>query len=476
MATLCILIPLLLKDYFNCHGSTRLLLFLEWCTNKQNDYNGFGNSFHGKGGRGTKRAQLKYCLRVIRSIVSTGSEHAIQDFTDQDILSTITNILINAASNDEPDDEIDIEIQTDMLFILSCICENDLHRKELFGTNGVEILIKYLRKKPDLIWNGIGYRKLIIHTIDCIWSTVVGCMLNENYFMEKEGVFYLLDILEASPKSMQSLVLGCLLDLSDNLKSLNHLIQWEGNNNVKIAHLLCELWRTEERDLGVKRDANGIIIDHQKPLVTKEQEEEPLQALPSNAPSKAIVEITENMRAKIYGLFCKLGFSELPGLTQEDHITLCIIENYLDFKLGEVFKEINSELALEGVLPIPPDQEALDTILRAADERVISVNMTQKHMTDTYVEQEDMQEKEFYYEIKKNFDYKEKRKYEWRDYVLRCSKYPYLETQKEKQMTAIEESRLPEHDSIGYQTIHNLEIPNLAITVSSILLLIRPIK
>jgi hypothetical protein len=35
MSALCIIIPLLLKDYFTCHGSTRLLLFLEWCTNKQ---------------------------------------------------------------------------------------------------------------------------------------------------------------------------------------------------------------------------------------------------------------------------------------------------------------------------------------------------------------------------------------------------------------------------------------------------------
>ncbi len=35
MSVLCLIIPLMLKDYFNCHGSTRLLLFLEWCTNKQ---------------------------------------------------------------------------------------------------------------------------------------------------------------------------------------------------------------------------------------------------------------------------------------------------------------------------------------------------------------------------------------------------------------------------------------------------------
>ena len=30
------------------------------------DYTGYGNSFHAKGGRGSKRAQLKYCLRVTK--------------------------------------------------------------------------------------------------------------------------------------------------------------------------------------------------------------------------------------------------------------------------------------------------------------------------------------------------------------------------------------------------------------------------
>ena len=37
---------------------------------------------------------------------------------------------------------------------------------------------------------------------------------------------------------------------------------------------------------------------------------------------------------------------------------------------------------------------------------------------------------------------------------------------KEKQMAAIEDSRLPERDSVAYETTHNLEIPNLAVTVN----------
>lgn len=61
---------------------------------------------------------------------------------------------------------------------------------------------------------------------------------------------------------MQNLILGCLLDLSDNPKTLNHFLQWEGKDNMKIAHFLCELWRDEERDNGVERDENGIILSN----------------------------------------------------------------------------------------------------------------------------------------------------------------------------------------------------------------------
>ena len=37
------------------------------------------------------------------------------------------------------------------------------------------------------------------------------------------------------------------------------------------------------------------------------QEKQGFISLPANAPSQAIVDVSENMRAKIYALFCKIG-------------------------------------------------------------------------------------------------------------------------------------------------------------------------
>ncbi len=333
----------------------------------------------------------------------------------------------------------------------------------------MEILIDLLKKKPELIWNGLGYQRLILGVIDCIWASTVGSLIVEDYFIQKEGVFFLLDLLEASPKSMQSLILGCLLDLSDNSKTLTHLLQWEGKDNSKIAHFLCDLWRKEESENGVERDENGIILNTSKPLAPNDNEEI-VDSYPSHIPSRAIVEVSENMRAKIYGLFCKIGFYDLSGITNEDQLTLFIIQSYLDFKIGEVFKEINAELKLDGVEPIPPDQEALDLILRATEDKAIDVNIKQQSLANTFKQQEYLQEKEFYYEIKTNFSFQEQKLKEWNNYVNRVSKYSLLMAAKDKQMAAIEDSRLPDHDSVAYETIHNLEIPNLAVTVCIILL------
>jgi hypothetical protein len=98
------------------------------CTNKD-DYVGYGNSFHAKGGRGSKKAQLKYCLRVLRSLVTTNSEQAIQDLADQGAVDLLSNILKSYCPLNAQIDQIDVEIQADILFVLSNACEKDLHRK-----------------------------------------------------------------------------------------------------------------------------------------------------------------------------------------------------------------------------------------------------------------------------------------------------------------------------------------------------------
>ena len=46
-------------------------------------FTGFGNSFHGQGGQGTRVSQLRYSLRLLLSMSNTGDEALLQDLHEQ---------------------------------------------------------------------------------------------------------------------------------------------------------------------------------------------------------------------------------------------------------------------------------------------------------------------------------------------------------------------------------------------------------
>ncbi|CAF3323798.1 unnamed protein product [Rotaria socialis] len=464
IAALTILLPRSLNEYFEYHVGTRLLLFYEW-TISDDEYQSQGNSFFGKGGRHNKRSQLKYIFRLFRSLLSIKDERVQIDLCDQGIIPSITSYLRRMGQQKSINlDYVDLDIICDGLFILSCLCELDVHRKEIFGTEGIETLIQLLVIESHCVCGGLGYHRLLVAAIDCVWCCVVGSVINEDEFIQKQGIFALLDLIEANPKSLQNVILGCVLDLSENSKCLHFIMTWQGQKQQQFTHLLCELWRDEEREIHVSRTEKGVIHDHSKPLMGVLQQSVQITPLARFEPSRSVLDLIDNMRSKIYGFFCKLGFSELPGLHEEDSVTLCIIENFLDFKMGEIWQEIVTELDIEGVKLVAPDGEAVDTILRATEERGLAVAATQNYILEQYNKQDLQFEKAFYDDLIRNHLFKEKRLEQWKIYLARTSKYPLLMAAKDYQSQAIRQSRPEEKDYSGYHTVHNLEIPNLSIT------------
>lgn len=59
------------------------------------EYKSQGHSFFGKGGRNNKRSQLRYVLRLIRSIVSIKDERIATDLCDQGLIPLITGLIKN---------------------------------------------------------------------------------------------------------------------------------------------------------------------------------------------------------------------------------------------------------------------------------------------------------------------------------------------------------------------------------------------
>ncbi|XP_005941001.3 cilia- and flagella-associated protein 69 isoform X2 [Haplochromis burtoni] len=395
LATLATIGPLMLEEYISCEGSTCLLLLLDWCVGPDS-YLGQGHSFHATGGRGGKKAQTRHCIRVLRSVTSLGEESVNQDLCDQGIINQLLGILMQIDAGPDEDDVVALEIKSDIQVILSTLCETDMHRKELFGSEGVEMAVHFLKKGSDKFYSGLGHNKLVLSTVDCVWSCVVGCYTTEDYFLVKDGVFLLLNLLSTSPRCVHGVVLATLLELCDNPNTVPYILTWRDGNGQTAPRLLLQLWREEEEELGVPRNQHGSIADPQRPIHSLFQLDEAQLSFPANVPSAAVLEMSENLRSKIYSVFCKIGFQDLPGLLGKDYVTLTIIRRYLDFKVGEVWDEISRELSLEGVRPISPDQEALSTICKIAEDTAKRIVEEQNSILEHH-QKEDIREEKLTY-------------------------------------------------------------------------------
>ncbi|XP_038151960.1 cilia- and flagella-associated protein 69-like [Cyprinodon tularosa] len=379
--------PVMLQDYMSCQGNTRLLLLLDWCVEEPELC-------------GSRMTQTQRCIRILRSVTALGEEAVKQDLCDQGAINQLLGILNLIEAFSGEDDVIAVETMSNIQLILSVLCENDLHRKELFGSEGVEMVVHFLKKGAGKFYSTLGHNKLVISTVECVWSCIVGSCTTEYQFLERGGAFLMLDLLQASPRCIHSLILSTLLDLCNNPNARSQVLSWRDDGGQTAPRVLLQLWRAEEKELGVLRTKHGGIKDPKKPLQTRFQEDGSSLSFPANKPSAAVLETSENLRAKFYLLLCSLGFQGLPGLLAEDYMTLGIIRRYLDFKVGEVWSEINSELVLEGVKPISSDERALSSICWTSEDTARRIMEEQTCILKEQEEEEIREEMLFYTEMK----------------------------------------------------------------------------
>ncbi|NWT90022.1 CFA69 protein, partial [Lanius ludovicianus] len=462
IAVLASVAVVLVDKYLSCQANTRLLVFLEWCIG-QDPFFGQGNSFHGTGGRGNKLAQMRYGLRVLRFVVSLYDDAVNINLCDQGAINQLLDILkYTVNKSKEKEITILLEIQADTLFVLSVLCENNLHRKELFSCEGIAILIPFFKMDPKKLCSGLGHNCLLLSALDCLWSCVIGCYIAEDYFIEKQGIFFLLDLLALKEKNLCSIILGILVEFSDNPKTTLHMSIWRGKRDQTAANLLIQLWRQEELDLGVKRDQYGMIVDIKRPIATSFQKEQKVIPVPASCPTFAIMEISESIRAKIYSLFCKLGFENLPGLSTKDFVTLAIIQRYIDFKVGEVWSEICAEIK-EEFRPITSDEKTLEAISKVSESIGRTVVALQIEVLESQKQHKIQEEEKTYKEIQATCTQREFINKSWENFLTRTSNYEALKKAKRLQEISIENSRPKARVQNG--PVHSTDIKNLHTTV-----------
>ena len=116
--------------------------------------------------------------------------------------------------------------------------------------NGVEAVIPYLKfDSPDPKEKS----NVLLAALECVWEAVVGRRTNEEIFLENQGMFIILEVLEkTSEADIKRHLLGTMLDLLENPKARSHVLEWRSAfDDLKgIGNLLVSLWNVEEKSLG----------------------------------------------------------------------------------------------------------------------------------------------------------------------------------------------------------------------------------
>ncbi|TGZ44661.1 hypothetical protein CRM22_011185 [Opisthorchis felineus] len=509
-----ILCPILPDDFLLYDGPNRVTTLLKWCQTA-GDFVGQGNSFHGSGGRHTKRAQMRYTLRLIRSLIVAKDERINKSLLDQDLVRVLvsSNPLQSSwcgsaveqgrrgegcqtpresTEDDLEVDNIDLEIQKKlfgnegvaMLLLTLSILPQRLKRLEGQGVLGNPFSNNHGDVVNNLLISNHPVLKLAIMLVDAIWCCVIGCPESEAFFVSDQGLKMLLDLLEWYPGEICSQLLGCVVDLTESPQYVPQLFAWSGSRPLCSDNPKNEPYFngqslascTHDMGKGNPTEFNQFISTACGPTLPKllcnlwrwlepepfclqfeprsEMESSPDLDSQKNRDSSCTAQTSaghDRLRINIYALFTRMGFREHENLSTQDRVTMCRIERYFHIKNAEVRETVMNEMEVEGLRPTTPDAEVLQHLRHWGIRQCEAVCNLQQQLLRTDEEKAQERERELYNLILEAQRVRAQRHVFLAEYFKRTSDINYLKEAKLKQRSAIEASRMGVSSRWGLQ-------------------------
>uniref|UniRef100_A0A8C2YMB3 Cilia and flagella associated protein 69 n=1 Tax=Chinchilla lanigera TaxID=34839 RepID=A0A8C2YMB3_CHILA len=345
----------------------------------------------------------------------------------------------------------DFELKKLLFNIIVILCK-DLPTVQLLIDGKVVLALLTYVKKPEkhkvMEWSAAQYEELQLHAIATL-SSVAPLLIEE--YLSCQGNARVLAFLEWCESEDPFFSHG----------NSFHGTSGRGNKFAQMRYtlrLLRAMVHLENETVNADLCEKGTIqqlIDTKKPLFTSFQEEQKTTPLPANCPSIAVMDVAENIRAKIYAVLGKLDFENLPGLSAEDFVTLCIIHRYLDFKIGEIWNEIYEEIKLENLRPVTSDKRILETITTASENIGKMVASLQSEMIESQVRHDVQNEQKVYTKIQTSHKQRELANKSWENFLARTSNAKTLKKAKRLQEKAIESSKYNERpqNAVSHPTV-----------------------
>lgn len=83
----------------------------------------------------------------------------------------------------------------------------------------------------------------LLGVIDCLNNAVFGCKRSELHFLDIEGVYCLLDLVEACETSLKRVTLSSLCTILENNKSYQYFVEWNSaKTTINATQLLIKLY------------------------------------------------------------------------------------------------------------------------------------------------------------------------------------------------------------------------------------------
>ena len=198
-----------------------------------------------------------------------------------------------------------------------------------------------------------GFEPLVVSAVACIWASIVGSHTNRMALIECDGIFLLMDTLDYSRPSVQSMVLGCLLDLTADAMSIKHMLVWKSATptGFNSQRLFIRMYLAHARLLDLK--VSGLDLCPDDTAVTRGSEFQVKQRCQPDVECKTASGVLEYNFANIFFLLQQLEFERHSDpLLMQCQVILMAIKEYLTLRRGEVWAEIHEGLGHEGYLPV----------------------------------------------------------------------------------------------------------------------------